>query len=113
MTPSVLAFGNEGKGAVLSYTQSLHLIGKVGSVRHPRMAALETSSSECYEKNDEGKAEQEQRPEEHLPNDTKPWERSPGGKDVDSEEEHSQNQERRRQPPSVQRGRVVSGAISS
>jgi hypothetical protein len=37
------------EGTILSYTQSLHLIGKVGSVRHPRMAALEASSSECYE----------------------------------------------------------------
>jgi hypothetical protein len=45
------------KGTVLTYTQSLHLIGKVGSVRHPRMAALEASSTESYEKNEECRGE--------------------------------------------------------
>ena len=77
------------------------------------MAALVASSSEGYEKNDEQQAEQEQHPEEHLPNDAKPRERSTGCDDVGGEQKHSQNQEDWRQPPSVQRSRAVIGAISS
>ena len=52
-----------GEDFELTNTQFPHLIGKVGSVRHHRgWHALEASSSECYEQDDEQEANHVQQP---------------------------------------------------